>query len=676
MEIQTLFWVVLCAVLALALVWFQYFYKNQRRELKWVFLSFLRFLSVFCLLLLLVNPEFTSTTYNIQKPELVILADNSASIKAVSGVKDLSKVLTSLSEDEDLKKQFKILQYSFGNSLKISDTINNTALESNIAKALNGVAKIHSKTPVATILLSDGNQTIGEDYAHFITPNQMGLYSITLGDTTQYKDFSIGNINLNKYAFLNNKYPVEIYVHYKGKGNSSSNFTVTSNGKKLYSKLLDFTEDNNSQFVSFHLKADKIGVTNLNFSLSPLNNEKNILNNSRKQALEVIDEKTKVVFFTTMNHPDIGALKKAIEVNGQRSVSIFNLRTNKDKTLPEADVYILYQPNIAFEEVYKVLKNKDANIFTITGPKTDWRFLNKIQNVIQKNVSGADEAVFPIKNAGFSLFNLENFNPSKFPPLQEDLGEILINRTHEVLLEQEIKGALLGEPMLVVADNDGAREAILFGEGIWKWRLQEYRDQNNFKNFDQFIGQIVRYITANKSKSRLDVTYNTIYNGTQEAILTAKYFDTTFEFDPNAAVKLFLKSEHGNKEIPMPLKGSFYKADLSNLLEGAYSFRIEAGKDFLEKKGQFTIVSFDRELQNKSANDAKMIQLVLKNKGAHFYPSKINSLKKELLNNPHFTPVQIPHEKKVSLIDFKWLLGAVLLLLGLEWLIRKYNGLL
>ena len=53
-----------------------------------------------------------------------------------------------------------------------------------------------------------------------------------------------------------------------------------------------------------------------------LDAEKNLVNNSREFAVEVIDERTKVLIAYSFLHPDLGALKKAIESNQQREVEL------------------------------------------------------------------------------------------------------------------------------------------------------------------------------------------------------------------------------------------------------------------------------------------------------------------------------------------------------------------
>jgi hypothetical protein len=46
-----------------------------------------------------------------------------------------------------------------------------------------------------------------------------------------------------------------------------------------------------------------------------------------------------------------------------------------------------------------------------------------------------------------------------------------------------------------------------------------------------------------------------------------------------------------------------------------------------------------------------------------------------LLNDNRYQQVQKREQKVVPLIDWKYLLGLIVLILSAEWFIRKYNGL-
>jgi len=59
-----------------------------------------------------------------------------------------------------------------------------------------------------------------------------------------------------------------------------------------------------------------------------------------------------------------------------------------------------------------------------------------------------------------------------------------------------------------------------------------------------------------------------------------------------------------------------------------------------------------------------------------YYSSSKNTVIEQLKTDPLFKPVQRLKTEYATLIDWEYLLGIILLLLGLEWFLRKYNGLI
>ncbi|KKL71575.1 hypothetical protein LCGC14_2093530, partial [marine sediment metagenome] len=433
----------------------------------------------------------------------------------------------------------------------------------------------------------------------------------------------------------------------------------------------------NTTTINTLLNANSVGLKNIVVSVDALTDERNTNNNSRQLAVEVIDEKTNIAIVSSILHPDIGAFKNAIESNEQRSVTIIN-PTDSNLQFDEIDLFMLYQPDASFKTVYDFIRKKKSNLFTITGTQTDWNFLNSVQKEFSKNSYNQSEEVFPTLNPGFGLFNINEFSIKDFPPLESNLGEIKLNNSAEILISQRIKGTELNQPLLAVIDNGSEREALLFGENIWKWRMQSFRNNQRFTNFDDFIGRLVLYLSSNASKERLSVEFSSIYEGNTDAKITATYFDEAYVFDTNANLDLKLKNVKTGVliEQPMLLKGNYYEADISNLSPGNYDFTASVRNENLSKSGRFTILDFDVEKQLVSTDYKKLERLAINTGGKKYFPSQISELLSELSKTDRFKPVQKGEQNSVSLIDFRILLALIIFTLAAEWFIRKYNGLL
>ncbi|MGB5359110.1 MAG: vWA domain-containing protein [Eudoraea sp.] len=677
MQLQTVFLILFAAILAFGLVIFQYYYKSKSKGILYLGLSFLRFIALFSVFLLLINPKITKEQYSLERANLIILSDNTSSIGQANGISQLINAKKLIEENTNIAEKFNVSKYVFGNELNSLDSLSFTEKATNIGRALSSLNEIFAGSTAAILIITDGNQTLGEDYEFYAGRQKFPIFPLVVGDTTSYQDIRIDQVNTNKYAFLKNKYPIEIFVSYQGENTASTVLTISEAGQNLYREQIVLSEVGNSQIISTVLDATTVGIKNVKISLSPLENERNISNNSRQIGIEVIDEKTNIALVSNILHPDLGVLKKAIESNEQRSVSIIKPSLSPNE-LEQFDLFIIYQPDTSFEKVYSYIESKGANIFTITGPKTDWSFLNRVQNSFQKNSYDQQEEVTPILNAGFTHFDITDLVVSEFPPIETTLGELLITASYENMLSQRIKGVDLNEPLFTILETNLRREAILLGENIWKWRIQSYRDDQNFKKFDEFISKVILFLTNSKPRSRLTLEYENIYQGLNEATIKATYFDETFVFDDNATINLELNSIDNNtsREIPMLLKSGYYEADIRTLPSGDYSFTASVKDENLTKTGKFTILEYDLEQQLLSSNYKKLARLAKSTNATLYFPSEISEFIEDMIIDNRFVPIQKSKQNVVSLIDFKILLGIITAALTAEWFIRKYNGLI
>ena len=676
MQIQTVLFILLALIVALLLVLFQYYYSNKRKEKLWIGLSFLRFLAIFGIILLIINPKFTKNEYTLEKANLVLLADNSSSIRAGDRTQVISAFSSLKNKEEGLSSSFNILKYSFGADLIHSDSLGPVEKSTNISKALARINEIFTGTKTAVVLFSDGNQTIGEDYEFYGKQQKFPVYPVVLGDTTRYDDIAISQINTNKYAYLKNKFPLEIFIAYDGKEKVSSELRILVDGKPVYKEKVSLSNISNTKIISAHIEAGTVGMKNIRAIIDPLPNEKNTVNNEKSVAVEVLDEKTNVAIISTIQHPDIGALKKAIESNEQRLATIYRPDTDIRK-LQEVDIYILYQPDASFDKVYEQILARNSNSFTLLGTYTDLNFLNKIQNNFLIETAYPEQEIFASPNAAFSKFDISEFSLQDFPPLLSDAGPVNILGSGEALLKMRIKGVDLDQPLLAVMERETAKHAILVGENIWKWRVQSYRNDQTFENFDDFLGKLIFYLSASKGKNRLVLDYGSIYNNSSETKIKATYFDETFAFDANASINIKVGniSTNTSTEVPMLLKDGYYEADLSNLSPGKYDFTATVTKENLNRSGSFTILDFDAEKQFTSSNYGKLNRLAKNTEGKLYFPDQLDSLAMALKNDPKLIPVQKSKQIVVPLIDFKFLMGIIITALSLEWFIRKFNGL-
>lgn len=666
--------IVLALLLALAMAGFQYYHKSKNTPLQRVLFGILRFLSFFALFLLLINPKIRKIDYYSEKPLLLLAIDNSASVAHFGKTQQVKNFAAQFTEDPQLAKRFKVETFTFGTKISNESIFSFDEAQTNVSGALKELNKLYEHAVAPIILITDGNQTLGEDYVFLAQNLKNQVFPVVVGDTTRYSDLTITRINANKYAFLENEFPVEIMVNYSGTTTVQTKFEIRKGNSLLFSRDLTFDDQNNSAVIQTNLPASSVGTHLYSAKILPLSEEKNLSNNDRQFAVEIIDERTKVLVLYELSHPDLGALKRSIESNKQREAVVRQIEESYN--LEDYQVVILYQPGSKFRSLFNDLTEEKKHYWVIAGPETDWVLMNEQQDRYQQAITGQQEEISPVYNDAFSPFQFDDLDFEGFPPLEGNFGELVSREGHQILLFRKVQGIETTDPLLSVSEENGLKSAFLFGTGIWKWRSHVYQETDSFESFDKLTGQLIQYLSSARKKTRLDISYEPIYREGEELIIQADYFDENYVFDPDASLVLTLTREDSgqSRQLPFVLTGSNYRVDLSDIEPGEYDFSVSVKNENLSKTGKFRLISFEVEQQFISSN-YEGLQLLASQKGHNVYfLDDFKLLKAELLSSKLFLPVQKSRENNVPLVEWYYLLGIIILSLSLEWFLRKYYG--
>ena len=669
MDGLNLFLSVLAVVLAGVMVYYQYYHKQQINSDTRI-LSFFRFLTLLGILLLLINPRFIQNEHEIVKPALMLAVDNSGSISHLKADEKVRQLVYELETDQELKQRFDISRFGFGDLLSPDTLLSFTEKQTNIFKAIEDLNQMSTQKAAPIVLISDGNQTYGRAYVHMNSNSP--VYPVVAGDTVSRSDLEINLFNVNAFATLGNNFPVEVFLNYNGKEGLETTFIIKKEKKVIYSEKVVFTKDRKSLGLEVLLPADQLGMQLYEARLIPFEGEDNLINNSHNFGVEVIDEQTKVAVIYDIMHPDLGMIKRSIESNQQRQAVLVHL-----DELPEMEgdysLFVLYQPNEGFKNIMEQLAKNESSCFIITGTHTDWTFLNEAQHAFSKASTEVYEDYFPVYANDFKTFYSEDLGFENFAPLKDYFGKISFALPYESLLVQSIRGINTNDPLLATFAEGNYRGVVLFGENIWKWRLNSYKSNGSFEKFDQFFNSLIQFLYLTDLNKDMDLIYDPVYHVNEPIRIKVKNYDSNLNPDLNSEIMLQFKDSSAS--VPFYVKNNLYETQISGLREGRYRFDVFNKDSKSKQSGSFVVVPFTAEQEKTTANAKDLRQLALNSKGQLFYDDQIKELKRTLLDDPNFRSVQKKNIKMISLIDWRWLLGLIVLSLSIEWLIRKYRGL-
>lgn len=318
------------------------------------------------------------------------------------------------------------------------------------------------------------------------------------------------------------------------------------------------------------------------------------------------------------------------------------------------------------------------NYLVISGESTDWRFLNRMQNSLSQEITNQFEYYQPQLNSLYTTFLVEDANYEEYPPLIGAFGDVILKETHDILLYRIIDGIQTEDPLLVTFENGQHRKGFLLGEGFWKWRSFAYTQSKSFDSIDKLVAKLVQYLASTKKRNRLMTFAESFYYGNAGVLLKAEYFTKNYEFDQRGKLTVIVENEDQSikKTIPMLLKGDRYEVEISNLPAGDYQYTVTVQNENLKESGSFSVLEFDIEKQTVSANMSSLRQLATDTKGQSYTIADKRTVVQDLINDKRYQTIQKSREENVSLIDWRILMAILILVLAIEWFIRKYNGLI
>ncbi|MHB1148448.1 MAG: VWA domain-containing protein, partial [Lutibacter sp.] len=398
-------------------------------------------------------------------------------------------------------------------------------------------------------------------------------------------------------------------------------------------------------------------------------------NNSKNFSINVLEEKSNILILTSIVHPDLGMLKNAIESNKQRTATISTIANFKGDT-NDYQLVILYQPTTLFKKIFTEINQKKLNYFVISGRSTDWNFLNSVQSSFSKKISSELENYHPIFNLNYPTFLSTDIGFSNFAPVEDRFGDITFSVPYHSLLFQKIGNIETEKPLLATFENSNQKAVILMGENSWRWRMNSFTENKTFERFDGFLAGLIHYLVSSDSKSRLNVTINPIYYANEIIQISASYLDENFNFDNRSKLWLTVTNEETDfiKKIPFSALNNRFVVDLPTIPFGEYLYTVSVENQDKSVSGSFKILPFEIESQFTNANSQQLKKLANETKGFTFYNNQEQNLIDYLKKEESFKSIQKNTISKTPLIDWKWILGLIILSLTIEWFTRKYYG--
>ncbi len=673
-------WILLCLLVGGIYAFLLYQPQSTWSKAANLALAGLRFVVVSTLCFLLLDLVLRQTEVSIEKKTVVLALDNSASVgkqgeKLITGLKKLSESLEN--------KGYAVALQTFRESpVSTLDSVRFAQKSTDLSSLLGNVkTNFEGRNVTDVILLSDGivNRGASPTFSSYSFP----IHALAVGDTTPKRDVNLKSLSANQIAYLGNQFPLQADIVADGYAGKAATVVLRKGGQTLSQQSVRFDKENALATVNFTTQASVKGVQHLTVEVLPLPGEFSTQNNRKDLYIEVIDGRQKILLVASAPHPDIKAIRSIVEKNDnfEFDFQIINPNSPAQPSEKKYDLLILHQQPDAFNSAgayIKRLLDTGVPAFWIVASQTGTTQLNNAQQIAQiQSQPGQIDKVTGFYNRSFTRLNL---NPEtmevlrRLPPMTVPFGEVKPLANSEVVLYQKKNNIETTKPLLVL--NTGAkRGAVLLGEGLWEWRLEEYRLTEKQEAVDDLFTKIIQFLSAKDDKRKLRVypTQSQFQIEDRVAFETEIYNDLYERiYGPEVALNVTNEKGQVRKYTYVSAASRF---EISNLPVGVYRYTATAkvvGKDETAS-GEFIIRDEQLELANTTADYNGLRQLSQQTGGQFFTASQLDNLEKALLSRDLPDKLTSTEDLREP-INLRWIFFILITLLALEWGVRKYLG--
>jgi len=718
-------WLVPAGALVLASVAWSLF-RGVRSRRRILVLGILRGLMLAVLMMMLFQPQRRIDEITTLRPQLAVLVDGSESMTDPVDDKQpprFQRVIEWFGSKaiEQAKADFDLRIFRFDGAL--SEQTQNVrewsfnGATSRLLDAVNQVREHFRGQPLAgVLLLSDGLDTSGSPEASPL-PQGVPVFSFELenpfGLKERPKRISLAGVDYPPRVAVG--WNTEIRVSLAGSGLSGQTVAVElwQDGHRQTEKPVAFNEDEQTRSVAFAVSHDKPGTVQYEIRVTDPAADKEA--RSHPFLIEVMEPGNRVLYVQNTLGFDFKFLRKAIVSDRNLKLSAFvrwadgrlamldsegsqaeGTADFSPKALANCAVVILgdLAPDALSAENATALRNfvdRGGGLVLLGGPNLfSSRELaaGPLAAVLPVGLPAPyREGKFPVQITDTGLHH-PVFGPlfarvKDFPTLLTCNTAPTVAPTAEVLMQVEVGG--IAHPLVAGMRFGQGRVVAVLTDTMWRWRLAVSGWSSDRSPYDTFWSQLIDWMIPKEQDkqngSRIELfTERTNYVLGERPEVRAIVRTPVSGAPPPATLPLRIRTPD-EKVFDYVLKAATlqtpggkavngYRAEVEPNMPGVFVAQSVVALDGAETTGEtrFVVNRPPTEITGKPVN-RDLLRRISEASGGGFYTmDDWDSWRRDL----HFKQPQISRVQLQDLWNHPLLLGFLLLLITVEWIIRKY----
>ena len=691
--VDTWFWVFSISVLIAILA--TYLSIRNHAELRWLLI--LRGISLIIALFLLLQPRFKWTETNTIELDWNFYVDNSVSIGyhpalSLQTIKsELSQLVFNLN-----KQDVSPYLYSFSESVSALENVQSwdgKGSSTNLGSVISHIISDQEKLAGATII-TDGQINQGLDPSQLIQKVEVPVYTLGIGHSTPLVDLSIQSIDAPTVAIKGEDLRINVIINSTGDMQERVNVILYEGKKMLGSRYLQTKGFGSRAQARFMFTPSNLGENEYRVKVSTVSKEINIENNQQKFFITILKDRYKVALITGSPSFNTSVIKSYIRKYPRVELDHFVRRKNGYLTALKSfwsrpyqliifDNYPLKELSSKTQRIYskKIGAEKSSLLWLLGGNVTEKSassiipfFHLRIKDQIQTGektlwymtTEALSQSIFQGLELNDGLDFWQNFPPIQasynFESTNDEIEAIAYNQGPDVPLmflgeKQGIRSAVWASPEFATIHHrlSGTNYSKMFPElwtRIFSWLLKTSGDKNlYFRLNKESYQQGEEILITGTSIGNKNGSKNQAFITTQNDSLEIN--SAELRFNPES------RRWEGNIWAPKP---------------GKYSYEIsiqDGSNPPVKQNGRFIVEESQIELNEVALNSPLLEDLSMKTNGA-YYPWASRS---ELFNKVLPRERQEKINRSTKFNEESWVLVILIVLLTIEWIIRKRIGL-
>lgn len=684
--------IVLLAVVSIFLSWWSYKHIHSIKSIKRYLMISLRAVSLFILLLLLLNPFFVQENSNSEQPTIAVFLDDSQSMRVergeYSGLESYQQIIENFRSAES--GNFNYEYFLFDDEVNNGDQLSGDGFRTNLNSLVDYIRERETNYR-ASVIFSDGIITNGRNPVFAAQNLSIPLITIPVGDTTDVQDIAITNVDYIQTIYTQTSQQLTAEIQQEGFEGEETIVQLFRDGELIETQNLSFNAQTTSQTAVFQQEFTETGFFDFDVRIPVKDEEFTDQNNNYSFTIEVLEDKTNILSLSFDVHPDVGSIRRVIGTDQQNelfsSTYLGNNRFVGQNPLQideQMDLIVLHGLPAVGSSLNQWLQNQSLPILYVASPNT-------FQILRSDDITSLTG--FYLTNIGFQQIDIElapyqstvshpileiaQNGLQQFPTLKTYRGNYQISSLSETLLTGNYRGIESDIPVLIAEDASTNRRASLTAFGWFRFEQSQNPDTRQF--FKQLITNLVSWTSTSPDRENLTINPSkSVFSESESVELQATLFNERGEPEPDAVIELeiiFEDSEDNNSVFRMTHRqNESYNADIGNYPQGIYRVEATAVKNnrtIGTAETRVRVSQSSAEYLNTKRNDDLLNRLSEFTNGLFLADNNMNDLN-EFLEESEIIQEQTEIREEIVYIHYSaWWFFVVLIFLSAEWMIRR-----